>query len=317
MQAIAKIQEIYIGLLGRAADQDGLNYWVGEYSKGSLSYDQIRGNLVNSQAEYASGLGSMDRASAVSELYQRFFHRAPETDGFNYWTSGGGSGVPFDQLVLALANGAGDEDRQILNNKIDVADYYTNNYIYKKSDAELVISEVSTDASLEAIKYANESLSGAFNLNAKNFSVSGISQPINFGLTPGAVGTPSETNFQTITGIQGYGETYNTGDASIVTNDIASPGIAAISLAGLATFSSADRTLAQHLIAVEMGIATGGEAAAGQGAMWQEGNDTFLFISDGVDGLTENDNLVKLVGVDTSDPDFDYLIDIGSMFAIA
>lgn len=317
MSSVEKIQEIYIGLLGRAADQEGLQYWTQQYNSGVLSFDQIRANLVDSQAEYQSGLGSMSRADAVTELYNRFFHRAPETDGFDYWVNGGGVSVSFDQLVLALANGAGSEDRKTLNNKINISDYFTNNYDYNKEDAEFVIQQVSTDQSLEIFKYNYEKLTNAVYLTSKNFSVSGINQAINFGIRPGDVGTPSDTNFQTIEGIQGYGETYNAGAASIVTNDTASAGVAAISLAGLATFHPTDTTLAQHLLAVENAIATAGEATAGQGAMWQEGNDAFLFISDGVDGVTENDNLLKLVGVDTSDEIYDYLIDIGNLFAIA
>lgn len=317
MNSIEKIQEIYIGLLGRAADLPGLEYWAAQHKADNLSYDQIRANLVNSQTEYQLGLGSMNRGDAVSELYNRFFHRAPETDGFEYWVNGGGSTVSFDQLVLALANGASPEDRNILDNKINVSDYFTNNFDYKKEDAEYVLAEVSTDQSLEALKYASEKLTNAVNITSKNFSISGINQPINFGIRPGDVGTPSDTNFQTIEGIKGYGETYNAGAASILTNDTASAGIAAISLAGLATFSPSDTTLAQHLLAVENAIALSGEAAAGQGAMWQEGNDAFLFISDGIDGVTENDNLIKLVGVNTGDEIYDYLIDIGDSFAIA
>lgn len=320
MSAIGKIQEIYIGLLGRAADQEGLNYWASEYESGNLTLNQIRSNLVNSQPEYASGLGSMSRGDAVTELYQRFFHREPETTGFDYWVNGDGSTVPFDQLVLALVNGAGDEDRHTLDNKIDAADYYTNNYIYTSSDAELILTLVSTDQSLEEIKYVNEYPSqGVFNMSSTNFTApeGSFNSFIHFSYQPGKLGTPNSETFHTLDTLQGFGQAFSVGDASIVTNDVATPGVAAIGFSGLATFSESDVTFDQHLIAVEQAIATAGDAALGQSAMWQEGGDAFLFFSDGVDGLTENDTLVKLVGVDTSQDATDYLIDIGMGFALS
>lgn len=320
MSAIEKVQEIYIGLLGRAADLEGLNYWVNEYERGFMTLDQIRANLVNAQPEYASGLGSMDRGAAVTELYQRFFHRTPEAEGFEYWVNGGGSSVPFDQLVLALANGAGPEDRNTLDNKIDIADYYTNNYNYQKEGAELAISEVSTDESLETLKYVNEYPSGGtVNLSSINFNSSPgtFSSFINFSFEPGRVGTPSATELHTINSLQGYGQSFTNGDASIVTHDTAAQGIAKIGFSGLATFAAEDTTLEQHIFAVENAIATSGDAALGQGAMWQEGSDAYFFLSDGVDGLSENDTLVRLVGVDLTDSATDYLIDIGGRFALA
>lgn len=106
------------------------------------------------------------------------------------------------------------------------------------------------------------------------------------------------------------------GAAAIVTNATASSGVAAISAAGVATFNAADTTLAQHIVAVEAGINAGGVAAAGQAAMWQEGNDAFLFISDGTDGVGSNDILVKLVGLDTTAVASDTLTDGGTTFTI-
>ncbi len=319
MNAKGKIQEIYIGLLGRAADEEGLNYWTGEYESGNLTLDQIRSNLVNSQAEYASGLGSMSRGDAVTELYQRLFHREPESTGLDYWVNGGGSTVPFDQLVLALADGAGDEDRGTLDNKIDIADYYTHNYIYTSSDAELVLTLVSTDQSLEELKYVNEyPAQGVFNMSSTNFNAApgSFNSFVHFSYQPGRLGTPNSETFHTLDTLQGYGQAFSVGDASIVTNDTAASGVAAIDFSGLATFSASDTTLDQHIIAVEQAITNAADPAQGQAAMWQEGDDAFIFFSDGVDGLTENDTLVKLVGVDTSQNHTDYLIDIGTSFAL-
>ena len=48
-----KVQQLYIGYLARAADQDGLNYWVGEIIAGTLTLEQLCINL-SEQQEYES-----------------------------------------------------------------------------------------------------------------------------------------------------------------------------------------------------------------------------------------------------------------------
>lgn len=131
-------------------------------------------------------------------------------------------------------------------------------------------------------------------------------------------GAPSATVFDTIKDFTAVASNIiDAGAASIVTNATATAGVAAISAAGVATFNAADTTLAQHIIAVEAAINAGGVAAAGQAAMWQEGADAFLFISDGVDGVGANDLLIKLVGLDTTNAAFDTLTDGGTTFTIA
>lgn len=121
------IQEIYIGLLGRAADADGAAYWTAEIDAGTLTLEQLRANIVNEQAEYASGLGSLTRAQTVAELYNRLFERTADATDLAYWVDGAGSSVNIDQLVLALSNGASAADRVVLDNKTDAAEYYTAN----------------------------------------------------------------------------------------------------------------------------------------------------------------------------------------------
>ena len=74
-------------------------------------------------------------------------------------------------------------------------------------------------------------------------------------------------------------------------------GQAAISANGRATFNVADSTLALRITATEAGINAAGAAAAGQAAMFTFGSDTYVFISNGVDGITAADVVVKLTGL--------------------
>lgn len=142
------VQLVYIGLLGRAADLSGLNYWLSEIASGALSINDLRFNVVNFQPEYLNGLGRLSRSSLVTALYSNLFSRGPDPAGFEYWVAGGGSSVPADSLVLALINGAQTVDQQTLLNKAEVASYYTTRHAnYVPAQASAVIALVGSSTS--------------------------------------------------------------------------------------------------------------------------------------------------------------------------
>ncbi|MDI3489990.1 MAG: hypothetical protein PWP11_1267 [Thauera sp.] len=155
-----QIQQIYIGLLGRAADQAGLDYWAAEINSGALTLEQLRANIVNEQPEYAAGQGSMTRAQAVADLYENLFNRQPEAAGLEYWVNGGGASVNIDQLVLALIAGASAADQLVLDNKTEVAEYYTAaaGADYTADAAKAAVDNVdATRGSVDAAKVAIDS----------------------------------------------------------------------------------------------------------------------------------------------------------------
>ncbi|MFI8751588.1 DUF4214 domain-containing protein [Vreelandella lionensis] len=146
METTNAIQQIYIGLLGRAADQEGLQYWTDEIEAGTLTLEQLRANIVEEQQEYQDTFGGQTRAQVVSQLYANLFNRAPDDEGLQYWVNGEGASVNIDQLVLALVNGAAAADSLVLDNRTEVANYYTEELGAEGSfDAELagaVIADV-------------------------------------------------------------------------------------------------------------------------------------------------------------------------------
>ncbi len=162
MSTASQIQEIYIGLLGRAADKTGLDYWIQQIDSNNLTIEQLRANIVNEQQEYQNGLGSMTRTQVVTELYNRLFERAPEADGLEYWVNGDGANVNVDQLVLALSNGASASDSAVLANKVEAAEYYTANVqTYTSATAAAAVDSVDgTAASVAASKAVTDNLSG-------------------------------------------------------------------------------------------------------------------------------------------------------------
>jgi hypothetical protein len=199
------VQEIYIGLLGRAADKAGFDYWVGQIEAGILTIEDVRANIVNFQPEYAEGLGSLTRSQGVTQMYNWLFGRDPDEEGLDYWVNGGGSGVNFDQLVLALINGASPEDRLVLDNRGEVAIAYTNEPFYGSADpfdldtARAIIADV--DGTRESVQEALDAI--------ENQS---ISTGQTFTLTEGTDAIVGTSGNDTFIGVVD-GTTWNVGDS--------------------------------------------------------------------------------------------------------
>lgn len=73
-------------------------------------------------------------------------------------------------------------------------------------------------------------------------------------------------------------------------------GKAQINAEGFANFAAADNTLDAKLTAVEAAVSSAG-TAAGRFALFEDGTDSFLFISDGTQGVDAFDVLIRLTGL--------------------
>lgn len=154
-----EIQLVYVGLLGRAADKPGFNYWYNDIAAGLITIEDLRFNIVNYQTEYLNNLGALSRGALINELYDNLFARVPDAAGHAYWSTGGGASVAIDRLVLALMNGAGPTDTAALLNKAEVAGYYKDRYVvYSKPEATSVVEAVS--ASMASVETAKNLVNG-------------------------------------------------------------------------------------------------------------------------------------------------------------
>lgn len=134
------IQELYIGILGRAADAAGLKYWADEIEAGTQILDNTRAAFTQ-QAEYTSIYGSLNSGELVTRVYQNMLGREPDTAGLEYWTSELDRQGPVtpDKFVLAVINAAkssGNSDASVLSNKVEAAGHFTSTTSSKKQDAE-------------------------------------------------------------------------------------------------------------------------------------------------------------------------------------
>jgi hypothetical protein len=141
-----------------------------------------------------------------------------------------------------------------------------------------------------------------------------------FRFDVGSIGVaPNATTFDTIVGFAaGDIVDYTVADVTIGANaGAAVAGVANITAGGLATFDADDDTLLERITAVEAGIDAGGVAAAGQTAMFNFGLDSYIFISDGINGVAQGDVLIKLTGVNVTTAAFDVItVDVSGNFTL-
>lgn len=146
-----QIQQLYVGLLGRAADQGGLNWWADQVTTGGKTLEDVRASFVTS-TEYTTTYGAAaTRADLVTSIYQNLFERTPSADEVKYWAET--DTRPADQLVAAFIEFAGAADQAVINNKTFVAQTYTDTVGtgFSAEGAAAVIADVDgTSASVAA-----------------------------------------------------------------------------------------------------------------------------------------------------------------------
>lgn len=159
-----QVQQLYVGLLGRAADQGGLNWWVDQVNTGGRTLEDIRASFVTS-TEYTTGYGAAtSRTALVEAIYQNLFERTPTADEVQYWAVT--DTRPADQLVAAFLEFASANDQKTIDNKVFVAQTYTDTVGdagFNADAAVTVIADVDgTPASVSAAigAIANGTLAG-------------------------------------------------------------------------------------------------------------------------------------------------------------
>lgn len=151
-----QIQQLYVGLLGRAADQGGLNWWADQVTTGGKTLEDVRASFVTS-TEYTTTYGAAaTRADLVTSIYQNLFERTPSADEVKYWAET--DTRPADQLVAAFIEFAGAADQAVINNKTFVAQTYTDTVGtgFSAEGAKAVIADV--DGTTASVNTALETI---------------------------------------------------------------------------------------------------------------------------------------------------------------
>ena len=216
----ARAQELYVAYYGRPADPDGLDFWTGQFTR----TDDVSRALASfgASAEYRAIVtaANNDRDVLINQLYQYMFNRDADAEGLMFYRGQLERGeATLASIALDIANGAraGSDDRAILDNKIEVANAFTDRVEREdapytraniRSARELLEAVDETEASVTSaqasIRALVDGLNGVIELTEDNptANYSAYSVPVTVTLN----GDEDETEFA-VTG-SAFGDTF-------------------------------------------------------------------------------------------------------------
>jgi len=100
-----EVAEIYVATFNRAADADGLDYWVN--NSGFDNIEDVASSLFDSKEAKEMYPDGTSNTQIVESAYQNLFGREADSAGLDYWVEQLDSGA-FSQslMLLAMINGA-------------------------------------------------------------------------------------------------------------------------------------------------------------------------------------------------------------------
>ena len=104
--ALNLVEHYYQSILGRAPDAAGKAFWEGEAARmQSMGVDikeayMVMGGFFFNSAEYVGRATS--NTQYVTDLYNTFFNRAPDSGGLSYWNGQLGSGLPRNVVMYSF-----------------------------------------------------------------------------------------------------------------------------------------------------------------------------------------------------------------------
>lgn len=135
-----QITQLYLGYMGRAADTDGLNFWVAQANAGAAIVD-IAYSFSLSQ-EYQDIYGGLSNAQLLDQIYANLFDRLPDAEGQAYWLNELANGKPVARLLVDVMSGAQGNDRIILENATIVSHDWTVSTPFDLAAAQNAISSI-------------------------------------------------------------------------------------------------------------------------------------------------------------------------------
>ena len=150
---ITAVQQLYVGYLGRAADSAGLAFWADAIANGTATIASVATGFTLSN-EYKAAYAGLDSAALVDQVYTNVLGRAPDAEGKAYWVDALAKGtVTADTLVSFIVTNLGALDQATINNKVFVAQTYTDtvgaNY-NAEAGATVLVGVDSTPTSVNA-----------------------------------------------------------------------------------------------------------------------------------------------------------------------
>lgn len=148
---LTTLTELYIAYFNRAADALGLSFWATAFAKNGFSFEDIA-DLFFEQPETVAFYSGVSDAEFVTAVYNNVLGRAPDQDGFDFWTDQLAAGTVSESgFILDLLAGA----RAATGSPDDVA------YIEAKTDIGLYFAVIQGQSNLTAANTVMDAFDGS------------------------------------------------------------------------------------------------------------------------------------------------------------
>lgn len=152
------VTKLYVATFDRAPDADGLNYWV---NQSTLELEDIATSFfeqTETKALYPEGYSNID---FINNIYINLFAHSPDQDGLTYWQERLDTNqIIKSQFILAIINGAKDDDKSILDNKTAVGLRFAEGGLTDIESSKIVMQGITADSTTSdaMIQAINEAL---------------------------------------------------------------------------------------------------------------------------------------------------------------
>lgn len=209
-----QVTEAYIGLLGRAPDPAGLAYWTAELDAAiaagedpAVALKKLTNDITLSD-EWDSGIGANDGSTEagseaiVTSMYDNLFDRTVSQAELDYWAPKIVSGeFTASEMAVALIEGAGSIDGQVLGYKQQAATYYVE---------EVAQANFSRESANEAVVDVNGPMTLQTSQESTDYVATGVGGTTDLADVGAGNDVSMTAGDDTVTGTVGNGATYTT-----------------------------------------------------------------------------------------------------------
>jgi len=145
------VTKLYVATFNRAPDSAGLNYWL---NQSGLSLEGIAKSFFDQPETQALYPSNYSEHQFVKAVYENLFNREPDSGGWSYWENElkNNPAINRSVFILAVINGALDNDALILSNKEKVGEYFANQGLNDPQKARDIMKGI--DVSAESVQKA-------------------------------------------------------------------------------------------------------------------------------------------------------------------
>ena len=146
------ILELYTAYFNRAADTDGVNYWLNEMDTKGWTVDTVAQSFAD-QTEYSTIYSGLSNTQITEKIYTNILGRSADAAGLAYWVAElDAQTLEVKNLVQAVVNAATEvvggtavntADKSIVDNKTEVSRYYYDN---KQNETGVSLASVTGDS---------------------------------------------------------------------------------------------------------------------------------------------------------------------------